>query len=78
VSSHDEDYGIIYEKLVLEYEQEKLLKAKNCESEVCIAQPLKKTYGLTAETVVASSVVIAGNGIYWLKKQGACLAKSPE
>lgn len=73
---YDEDCQIVSEKLVLDYHGNKMLRIEACENQDCIDQivdqALMKIPLVAMETIVAGSVVVAGNTVYWLQKQGQC------
>ena len=44
----------------------------NCDNEACIAALLS----IPMQALVAGSIVIAGNAVFWLEKEGKCILKT--
>lgn len=69
ITYFDEKCGITSEKLVLKTNP----SVNRCEKDDdCIKNILPIMVNNGIERIVAGSIVIAGNTIYWLKKQGEC------
>jgi len=47
-------------------------KLKDPQSEACFALVVAMSAG---SAIVSGSIVVVGNALYWLEKQGKCLAK---
>lgn len=70
VEFYDEDCQIESKKLVLEATLVNV--TANCQNEECIIALLVPS---VASAVVSGSIVIVGNIVYWLEKQGKCLPR---
>jgi hypothetical protein len=70
VEIYDTDCNIQFKKLILEKDNTNM-RVKNCENEACIASLL----AIPMQAFVAGSIVVAGNVVYWLEKEGKCLLK---
>ena len=68
VEIYDAECNIKYKKLILESSKSNM-KVGNCENEACIASLLT----IPLQAIVAGSIVLAGNVVYWLEKEGTCL-----
>ncbi len=71
VQYYDADCEVKYKQLVLEHTRLNGIRI-NCTNEECIAVLLL----IPLEALVAGSIVIVGNTVYWLEKEGRCLIKS--
>ena len=71
VEHYDFECKIKYKKLVLEQGELNNLRV-NCSNEGCIALLLL----IPLEALVAGSIVVVGNTVYWLEKEGRCLRNS--
>lgn len=76
VMVYDEECDVMSQKLVLDYDSNKLFQVRRCTNEQCVAEVLTTISALTVETLVSGSVV--GNAVYWFQKQGACREKEQE
>ncbi|MBE9504739.1 MAG: hypothetical protein IME96_11235 [Proteobacteria bacterium] len=70
VEFYDEECQIESKKLVLEATLVNM--TANCQNEECIIALLVPG---VASAVVSGSIVIVGNVVYWLERQGKCLPK---
>ncbi len=70
IEVYDSDCNIKHKKLVLGKDKSNM-HVGNCENEACIATLLTIPF----QALVAGSIVVAGNVIYWLEKEGTCLLK---
>ena len=70
VEVYDEDCNIEFKKLVLQ-RWESNMQVADCENEACIAALL----AIPMQALVVGSIVVAGNVVYWLEKQGKCVLK---
>lgn len=70
VERYDSDCKIHYKQLELE-ESKKNMLVGSCSDESCIAALLS----IPIQAIVAGTITIAGNVIYWLGKEGECLIK---
>ena len=70
IEAYDSDCNVNYKKLVLGKDKSNM-RAGNCENETCIATLLTTPL----QALVAGSIVVVGNVIYWLEKKGTCLLK---
>jgi uncharacterized protein involved in cysteine biosynthesis len=70
VEHYDSRCKIHYKQLVLK-QSGFGMRIEHCENEGCIAALLS----IPVQALVAGSVVIAGNTVYWLEKEGECLLK---
>ncbi|MEN8179854.1 MAG: hypothetical protein ABFS39_14725 [Pseudomonadota bacterium] len=73
VQQYDADCEIKYKKLILEHNELRGIRI-NCTNEGCLAALLL----IPIEAIVAGSIVVVGNTVYWLEKEGRCLLKSNE
>ena len=76
VEYYDAGCDIKYRTLVLVTEEMKKdcsgQKLKDPNSEACFALVVAMSAG---SAIVSGSIVVVGNTVYWLEKQGKCLAK---
>jgi hypothetical protein len=73
IAYYDQECDIIAEKLVVEANEDDLeVDIKNCSDETCILREFNKVTRRASEVVIASTIVVAGNTIYWFEKQGKC------
>ena len=70
IEVYDTECNIKHKKLVLGKDKANMLVG-NCENEGCIASLLTNP----VQALVAGSIVVAGNIIYWLEKERTCLLK---
>ena len=70
VDVYDPDCKTKHKKLVLAKDESNMHIA-SCENEACIANLLT----IPLQALVAGSIVITGNIIYWFEKEGTCLFK---
>ena len=70
IEVYDSECKINHKKLVLGKDKTNM-RVGNCENEGCIANLLT----IPVQALVAGSVIIVGNIIYWLEKEGTCLLK---
>lgn len=70
VAYYDEDCGVRSHKLRLEAEV--IGNLDNCQGEQAKACLVVIAAVASASAVVSGSIVIVGNTIYWLERQGAC------
>ena len=70
VEFYDQECQIESKKLVLEATLVNV--TANCQNEECIIALLVPS---VASAVVSGSIVIVGNVVYWLEKQGKCLPR---
>lgn len=75
VTRYDRDCQIYTEKLVLDYDADRIVLG-SCSDESCVAMFMARAFQVATETIVSGSIVIVGNTIYWLKRQGACIEQS--
>ena len=73
IQQYDSECKIKYKKLILEHGELSGFKL-SCTNEGCIAALLL----IPIEALVAGSIVVIGNTVYWLEKEGRCLLKSNE
>lgn len=67
---YDSDCNVNYKKLILKKDKSNMRVGK-CENEACIASLLT----IPLQALVAGSIVVAGNIVYWFEKEGTCLLK---
>ncbi len=67
VSFYDSDCRIVARKLVLEETGIGMVSIQ-CQNEACLLPLIP----VAASALIAGSIVVAGNVIFWLEKQGAC------
>jgi len=76
IEYYDAGCDIKYRTLVLGTEEMKKdcsgQKLKDPQSEACFALVVAMSAG---SAIVSGSIVVVGNTVYWLEKQGKCLAK---
>ena len=77
---YDAGCQVVYKQMVLEAVQ--MRGAEECTrgpaSAECLVTALGSGFTVVASAVVSGSIVIAGNTLYWLEKQGSCRpAKEP-
>jgi len=76
IEYYDAQCDIKYRKLVLETEAMKETcsgpRSNDPEGHGCLALVVAMSAG---SAIVSGSIVVAGNTIYWLEKEGKCLAK---
>ncbi len=77
VEYYDRDCGIVTKKYELTTEQYSLLGNINeCSNEGCVAEVTGAAFGAVVmapfSAVVSGSIVVVGNTVYWLEKQGNC------
>jgi len=70
IKVYDSDCNIEYKKLVLGNDKSNM-RVASCENEACIAAILS----IPLQALVAGSIVVAGNVVYWFEKEGTCLLK---
>ena len=70
VEVYDQDCNIQFKKLILQ-RSDSNMSVSDCENEACIASLLS----IPMQALVAGSVVIAGNAVYWLEKEGKCVLR---
>lgn len=70
VSRYDADCNIHYKQLRLT--EIELNNFNACNDEACLVVLLAIP---VASTIISGSIVIAGNVVYWLEKEGRCLLK---
>lgn len=71
VPHYDADCKIRNKRLVLEHGDFKY-RGVRCTNQGCIAALMF----IPIEALVAGSIVVVGNTVYWLEKEGRCLLKS--
>ena len=71
VEVYDADCNITFKKLVLQ-RSDSNLQVADCENEACIAALL----AIPMQALVVGSIVVAGNVVYWLEKEGQCVLKN--
>ena len=71
---YDAGCQVVYKQMVLEAVQ--MRGAERCASTPataeCLVAALGSGFTVVASAVVSGSIVIAGNTLYWLEKQGSC------
>lgn len=70
VQMYDEECDVYFKKLILK-RNDSNMQLRDCKNEACIASLLS----IPMQALVAGSVVVAGNTVYWLEKEGKCLLK---
>ena len=70
IEVYDSGCNVKYKKLVLGKDKSNM-RIESCENEACIGALLT----IPVQALVAGSIVVAGNEIYWLEKEGTCLLK---
>jgi len=70
IEVYDSGCNVTYKKLVLGKDKSNI-GVGSCKNEVCIASLLS----IPLQALVAGSVIVAGNVIYWFEKEGTCLLK---
>lgn len=71
IEHYDSRYKILYKQFILK-QSSTGMKIQHCNNEGCIAALLS----IPVQALVAGSIVIAGNTVYWLEKEGECLLKN--
>ncbi len=66
IKVYDEQCQIQHKKLVLE--RSKNIRLGECSDDACIASLLSIPF----QALVAGTLVVAGNVVYWFEKQGDC------
>ena len=77
VEYYDDDCRIVTKKYELTTEQYSVLGNINqCSNEECVAEVTGAVFGAVVmvpfSAVVSGSIVVVGNTVYWLEKQGNC------
>jgi len=73
VVAYDDDCEIGYRKMVLTVEHESLLWAGGCyDGSSCGNLLLGGLIATPASAIVSGSIMLVGNTIYWIEKQGRC------
>ncbi|WP_372870865.1 hypothetical protein [Shewanella sp.] len=77
IEYYDHDCEIASKRYELTTEQYSLFEqAKACSDDECTAQAVGVAFGAIAVTsisaVISGSIVLVGNTVYWLEKQGKC------
>ena len=72
IEYYDGDCDIVAKKMILESSAGSGAVV-NCSNRECLAVVLGVT---AASLIVAGSIVIVGNTVHWLEKQGRCISKS--
>jgi hypothetical protein len=71
---YDAGCQVVYKQMVLEAVQ--MRGAEHCTrtpaTADCLVAALGSGFTVVASAVVSGSIVIAGNTLYWLEKQGSC------
>lgn len=79
IEYYDEQCGIVAKKLVLETEEMKRTCSPNPndpESKECLAHLTGIISMSAASAIVSGSLVVVGSAVYWLEKEGRCIAKT--
>lgn len=71
---YDAGCQVVYKQLVLEAVQMRGAEQcmRNAATPDCLVAALGSGFTVVASAVVSGSIVIAGNTLYWLEKQGNC------
>ncbi len=74
---YDQDCGVMSKHLVLEKGQLQVLaRGEQCEDEDCarmaLAHALGSAFSGPITAIIAGSIVVAGNTVYWLQRQMTC------
>lgn len=80
IEYYDDHCNIVSRKLVLETEK---MNGTSCsgsnsndpESQICLAYLAGIITLSAASAIVSGSLVVVGNTVYWLEKEGRCIAK---
>ncbi len=70
IEYYDAECNITYKKLILK-NSEFGMRQGSCQNEACIATLLS----IPVQALVAGSIVVAGNTVFWLEKEGKCILK---
>jgi hypothetical protein len=73
VEYYDSECNIKYRKLKLKQSSSGMGVGK-CNNETCISA----LASIPIQALVAGSIVIAGNTVYWLEREGRCLLKTTD
>ena len=68
IEYYDSDCDIKYKKLIMKQSNFGMRRG-DCNNEACIAAIIS----IPIQAIVTGSIVIAGNTIFWLEKEGRCL-----
>lgn len=74
VTEYDDDCEIGFRKMVLTAEQQGLF-IESCGGSECAAGILSGLLWTSLTTVVSGSIVLVGNTVFWMEKQGRCDVK---
>lgn len=56
----------------MELEPVQIAAINHCSHDQCVAILAAATVTATASAIISGSIVVAGNVVYWLEKQGQC------
>ena len=75
VTRYDEDCGIELRHMQLTVEQIGLIRpGDRCSGKDCLDLLAAQLLLVPASAVISGSIVLAGNTLFWMQKQGQCLA----
>jgi hypothetical protein len=75
VEVRDPECGVVSRQMRLELEQ--VAYVSGCRNESCALAVAGAGVVGAASAVVSGSIVLVGNMLYWLEKQGRCLRATP-
>ena len=80
IEYYDDQCNIIAKKMVLETEEMKVTPCSGSNSndpdgKICLAYVGGIITLSAASAIVSGSLVVVGNTVYWLEKEGRCIAK---
>jgi len=78
VSHYDESCQIESRQMVLAAEPLALIPVNGCSDEVCLSLLAGQVLLVPVSAVVSGSIVLVGNTVFWLQKQGDCVDEPPQ
>lgn len=76
VTHYDKDCKDVYRQMTLTVEQQRALPGGIfCSGNDCLSMLAVIALITPVSAIVSSSIVVAGNTVFWIEKQGRCLGK---
>lgn len=78
VTHYDAACQIEARQMVLAAEPLALIPLNGCSDEVCLSLLAGQVLLVPVSAVVSGSIVLVGNTVFWLQKQGDCVEERPQ
>lgn len=78
VTRYDEDCDIEFRQLALTIQQMQAINpGTSCSGKECLALLTAQILLVPASAIVSGSIVLVGNTVFWMQKEGRCLVDPP-